>query len=473
MKKLYSLVFFANGLLPTVYCTNWLVGPSHTYTMPSQVASLVGNGDTVSIDAGTYTADVCKWNANNLLLRGVGGMAHLDANNTSYGQKGIWVIAGNNTRVEYIEFSHCHDVPGFDMNWAGIRQEGLNLTVSHCYFHDNDNGILAGTFNPSKMVIEYTEFDHNGYGDGYSHNLYINHLDTLIFRYNYSHHATVGHELKSRAHVNYILYNRFSNEATGDASREIDLPDGGLAIVMGNIIEQGPNSQNSGIVGYALESSTNNAPHNLYFINNTVVNDKSNGTFVMVGSGTNIYKAYNNIFAGAGTIFSGTPATLDTMNNWRVMNIANCGFMNAAGYDYQLNGGSGAIDAGINAGTANNGYSLTPILEYSHPASSVSRPIFFAIDIGAHEFTALGISDNQNDLLFSFHVSHKTLNLSYDSDKHASFRIVDLNGRSLLTGDVQKGKSQVDISNFEAGIYIIEILSEGKRKSGIFFLSDI
>ncbi|MFZ1529366.1 MAG: hypothetical protein WAT19_11470, partial [Ferruginibacter sp.] len=51
----------------------WRVGPGRTYTNPSQVAALVSAGDTVEIDAAVYMGDVCSWNANNLLLKGVGG----------------------------------------------------------------------------------------------------------------------------------------------------------------------------------------------------------------------------------------------------------------------------------------------------------------------------------------------------------------------------------------------------------------
>ena len=184
--------------------TTWNVGPTHTYTLPSQVSTLVQNGDTVLIDAGVYNSDVARWTANNLVLRGNGGMAHLKANGNSYGGKAIWVVSGNNTTVEQIEFSLCSVV---DLNGAGIRQEGINLTVRHCYFHDNDEGILAGDNVTSNILIEYTEFYNNGYGDGFSHNLYINHVNSLTFQYNYSHHAHIGHELKSRAYNNYILYN--------------------------------------------------------------------------------------------------------------------------------------------------------------------------------------------------------------------------------------------------------------------------
>ena len=56
--------------------------------------------------------------------------------------------------------------------------KGTSLTVSHCYFLNNQDGILAGDNPASDVVIEYTEFSHNGAGMD-SHNLYINHLCSL------------------------------------------------------------------------------------------------------------------------------------------------------------------------------------------------------------------------------------------------------------------------------------------------------
>src|SRR5262249_30378794 len=150
---------------------------SRTYTKPSQVATLVQNGDTVLIDAGTYSADVARWSAHNLVLKGVNGYAHLASGGVVYGDKAIWVIAGNNATVEYIEFSQAVST---SQNGAGIRQEGLSLTVRHCYFHNNEDGILGGAYHPSTIRIEASEFAYNGYGDGYSHNLYIGNIDTLI-----------------------------------------------------------------------------------------------------------------------------------------------------------------------------------------------------------------------------------------------------------------------------------------------------
>lgn len=47
--------------------------------------TLVGNGDTVNIDAGVYPSDVARWQADDLVLRGIGGFAHLESNGLSFG----------------------------------------------------------------------------------------------------------------------------------------------------------------------------------------------------------------------------------------------------------------------------------------------------------------------------------------------------------------------------------------------------
>jgi len=429
--------------------TTWLVGPTRTYTMPSQVSTLVQNGDTVLIDAAIYNSDVAYWSKNNLVLRGVGGMAHLKSNGLSYGDKAIWVIGGNNTTVEYIEFSLCTST---SQNGAGIRQEGLNLTVSHCYFHDNEDGILAGTLNPSTILIEYTEFDHNGAGDGFSHNLYINNIDTLIFRYNYSHHCTIGHEIKSRARVNYILYNRLSNESTGDASREIDLPNGGTCYVMGNVIEQGPNSQNSGIVGYGLEGLTNPTPHDLYFINNTVVNDRSTGTFVSIQTGTNLYKSYNNIFAGPGTILTGTPTTLDSASNL-YCTVASAGFVNAAGYDYHLTPASPAIDKSTGAGSVGT-FVLTPSLEYVHPCNRVMKVAVNILDNGAYEYTGgAGIFGARQEDEINIHPNPSNGHFFIETKEKTRIELFNMNGENVLSQEIE---SKTEITgDLSPGIYFL------------------
>lgn len=458
MKKIL-LLLLSLFLIENSFAKTWKVGPAKTYTKPSQVSSMVQDGDTVEIDAGTYASDVAKWSANNLLLKGVGGMAHLPANGSSFGGKAIWVIAGNNTRVEYIEFSLCTVV---DKNGAGIRLEGKNLTVSHCYFHNNENGILAGKINPCTLLVEYTEFGNNGAGDGYSHNLYIGNIDTLKFQYNYSHHALVGHELKSRANVNIILYNRLSDETTGTASRNIDLPNGGTAYIIGNIIEQGPQTQNSNIVGYGLEGLTNTAPHNIYAINNTLVNNRTNGgSFFSFQSGTALFKGYNNILAGPGSFVSGSfPTATDTAGNRVSANINSFNFTNPSIYDYHISGSStSAVNLGKNPGSVNS-FSLSPVKEYMHSNNQNARCSSGALDIGAYEYCTVSINYPKS-IFLTIYPNPSSGKFRIETGRFFSGRLTVFNqiGEVVFDSEISGSKTEID-TNLKSGVYFYEVFDK-------------
>ncbi len=444
MNLFFSFLIFLAG---SSYATLWQVGPTRTYTMPSQVSGLVQNNDTVEVDPGVYFQDVCGWYANNLVLRGVNAFAHLQANFTGYQGKAIWVLGGNNIKVEWIEFSQCA-VPS--QNGAGIRQEGSNLTVLNCYFHDNENGILAGTVANSKITIRNTEFARNGFGDGLTHNLYINNIDTLVFEYNYSHHAIVGHELKSRAKVNIIRYNRIGNESTGNASREMDLPNGGRAIIVGNLVHQGTNSQNSNMFGYGLEGLSNPGPHDVYMINNTFVNERPTCSFLQFQTGTGFYKGYNNIFTGTGNYVNGSfPATIDTAGNWRVTSINAVMLVSYPTYDYHLTALSPARDLGSNPGSIGN-FSLVATEEYVHPVSSLTRCVSTATDAGAHEYCVLG--DESPSGVGSFSYPNPATDLIHFSERQDEIRFFTIQGQeSGKYSDI----SSIDITTLEDGIYLV------------------
>ncbi|MGA2298184.1 MAG: T9SS type A sorting domain-containing protein [FCB group bacterium] len=382
MKTLFTFLLALIVCFSATHSAVYLVGAGKQYTLPSQVMSKVSDGDTVLIDAGTYTGDVGYWTKNNLLIRGVGGFAHLAAGGKNAGGKGIWVVDGRNTTIEYIEFSGCTVA---DQNGAGIRQEGDTMTVRHCYFHDNDEGILTNNNRTNNVLIEFSEFNHNGFGDGYSHNLYIGTINSFTFRFNYSHRAYIGHNLKSRANYNYILYNRFADEADGQSSLLVDLPQGGLSYIIGNVLVKGANAQNQKLLSYG-EENLNNTDNRIYIVNNTFVNKRSIGVYVYLQAGIGEAKSINNIFTGNSaedvSYFKGT-ATLT--NNLRKNNISDVEFTDEANYDYTLMIGSPAIDAGTDPGSI-NGYSLLPVYEYKHPCDSVAKKLYDTIDIGAYEY---------------------------------------------------------------------------------------
>ncbi|HEX6836013.1 MAG TPA: right-handed parallel beta-helix repeat-containing protein, partial [Polyangia bacterium] len=320
------------------------VGPGKQYAAPCAAIAAAATGDRIEIDAaGSYSGDVCGWTTNGLTIVGVNGRPKIDAGGTSAQGKATWVITGDDTTVENVEMTGAMVA---DANGAGIRQEGKNLTVIGCYFHDNQDGILAGDAAGSTIVIEGSEFAHNGAGDGQSHNLYINHVDKLVFRWNYSHHANVGHLLKTRALVSDIRYNRFSDEADGTSSYEINVPNAGTTMIVGNLIEQGPMTMNSAIIDYGSEPSGFNPTSDLYVVNNTIVNDRGSGTFVQIAAMvTTPAVLTNDIFVGGGTVTTQASA-VQTANYTGAMPM----LASAATYDYHLLPGSPCVDAGQDPG---------------------------------------------------------------------------------------------------------------------------
>lgn len=283
-------------------------GPGKTYVSPCAAFAAAKDGDTIEIVGDwIYSGDVCAITHNDLVIRGVEGRPTIDAAGRAFGGKGIWVVTGNNVTVENVEMLGAK-VP--DHNGAAIRVEGTGFTLRRAFLHDNENGILTGTNPNSRVLIEFSEFGHNGAGDGQSHNLYIGNINTLIFRYSYSHDANIGHDLKSRAGTNIIAYSRFAgtppgrpgSTASGKPSFEIDLPSAGTSYVIGNVIEQPAANDNSNILAYGEEKQPN-PQQDLYVINNIFLNDYTSGTFVMVGAKVKTpVHIQNNFFGGPGTL---------------------------------------------------------------------------------------------------------------------------------------------------------------------------
>jgi len=362
------------------------VGAGKTYATPCKAFAAAVAGDTIEIQAATYTGDVCAITKSNLIIRGVNGRPKINAGGKNANGKATWVVVGSNITIDNVEMYGAY-VP--DHNGAALRLEGTNFTLRNSFLHDNENGILSGENTASTITLENNEFGHNGRGDGYTHNVYIGKAGKLTFRYNFSHDANVGHNLKTRALYNTIAYNRFSSlrsgetgsTAAGKPSYEINVPNGGTTFIIGNVIMQPTASNNPAMVSYGEEGTTGRNT-DLYVINNTFVNDDSSrGTFVTVRNAATAAKLTNNLFSGYGTITTQTNAIKTT--NYQALSV---GFVNRAAYDLRPLASALIVNAGSAAGTASGNVSLSASASYKHTASSTARSTLGTkVDIGAYE----------------------------------------------------------------------------------------
>jgi hypothetical protein len=280
------------------------VGPGRAIKTIARAATLARPGDRVEVDAGEYFADVAVWQRDRVTVRAVGGRVRLLAQGAAAEGKGIWVVRAHGMRVEGFDFEGAR-VPG--RNGAGIRFERGSLLVRDCRFLHNEMGLLTNNDAASVLEVEDSEFAHNQRPDGHNHNLYAGRIARLSVKGSYFHHARSGHLLKSRAALNQIHGNRLTDEVGGTASYELEFPDGGVAHVVGNLIAQSQETQNSILISFGAEGY--HWPRNeIVLERNTLVNPlPAGGVFLRVAPGSALVRAAYNRLVGTGRLEAAGP----------------------------------------------------------------------------------------------------------------------------------------------------------------------
>jgi hypothetical protein len=250
------------------------VGANRQYKTLKEAASIAKNNTIIEIDAGTYKGDaaLALWTQDSLVIRASGGEVTLDADGKYIDGKGIWEIKGGTICVEGIAFINAR-VP--DQNGAGIRLTDGRLTVVNCRFLYNEMGLLTGNFASTTLTVKNCEFGYSGYGDGISHNIYVGRIGSFYVSGSYFHHANIGHLIKSRAALSQIYYNMIAdgNDAASKASYEIDIPDGGQAIIVGNLIQKSSTPENPHVINFARENSNYYPVNRIFICHNTIINN--------------------------------------------------------------------------------------------------------------------------------------------------------------------------------------------------------
>jgi hypothetical protein len=283
------------------------VGSGAQYSTISAAVAASQAGDTVDVNAGTYTNDFPTI-SHSLTLQAVGGTASLVATQAPSNGKGIIDAGGSGTNVTITGF----DISGAqvpDGNGAGVRYEGGNLTLSGDTIHDNQDGLLSNADPSGTITVSNSTFANNGSGTGGTHNIYVGDVASLTVQDSTITGAVVGHEIKSRAESTTITGNTITDGATGTASYEIDLPNGGNAVVTGNVIEKGPNAQNPVAISFGEEGSVY-GNSSLTVQGNTMLNDYTahSTTGVVNDTGATASVTGNSLY-GWSTVASG-PASV-------------------------------------------------------------------------------------------------------------------------------------------------------------------
>jgi len=288
------------------------VGAGEEYETIQAAVAAASNGDTIDVEAGTYEVSDLKI-SDNLTFEAVGGTVDIvpEPSTTKYNvSKGLFIIGTDtsapNVTIEGFSFSGAKSTAS---NGAGIRYQSGNLTLDDDSFSNNQDGILAPPFVDGTGTIDVNDcvFDHNGAGDGQSHNIYIGYISTFIMTNSISEDAVVGHEVKSRAENNIIEDNQIIDGPTGTASYSIDLPEAGNDIIQGNTIEKGPDASSPIAihVGGPMEPYANS---NVVIQDNTFINNYGpsaqlvNNEFTSPVTVTdNTIENFNTILNGIGT----------------------------------------------------------------------------------------------------------------------------------------------------------------------------
>ncbi|RTL44257.1 MAG: hypothetical protein EKK53_08265 [Burkholderiales bacterium] len=339
------------------------VGPTRAVKSLAAAARQARDGAVIEVDAGDYAGDVAAWPQHDLTLRAVGGRVRVIGAGAQVQGKGLFVTTGRRQRIEGFDFSGAV-VP--DRNGAGIRLEAGSLTLVDCSFRDNENGLLSANDGSIELDIVDCDFGPILPGDGRTHNLYVGAIRRLAVSGSWFHHGLHGHLLKSRAALNHVLYNRLTDEIGGRASYELEFANGGVAVVMGNLIAQSSTTENPHVISFGVEGATWEQQA-LYLVNNTLVDQRpSGGIWLRVSPPRAEVVLANNLLVGA--------PKLAAEGHWlrRANFFAEWDeFVRAARDDFRLKPGSSLRGKAQDAGEG-GGLRLRPTHEYRHPRGTVA-----------------------------------------------------------------------------------------------------
>lgn len=309
------------------------VGPTQVNKSINDAYLKANPNDTILVDPGEYKGKLacCAIYKGNLTIKcsDPNGIALLNArDDRNYAinvqDKGIWVLDTPDLQVltvEGIDFIGANIPSNLGNNGAGIRISGGSINAKRCTFYYNQNGILATNERVGTLYIADCEFAFNGTGSGYEHNIYTQGTEFFIERC-VSRNVNTGQCIKTRASkitVQYCIIGESQTTDKGNSNVEIDLPNGGVSKIIGNLILQNPSTDNSHMLSIGQEGADPSKQHSSLIIHNTFAGYRNPNVFVRHNNTQkNPYPgpitSQNNIFTGSGDTYEYTQPSVKSGN---------------------------------------------------------------------------------------------------------------------------------------------------------------
>lgn len=227
-----------------------VAGPNGAPLTLAAAVAQARDGDTIELLPGDYPGGLVV-EQRRLTLRGQGKVRIVGNGKAANGVKALWTVRGGDVTIENLEFRGARAVDG---SGAGVRQEGGKLTLRNIRLFDNEHGVYAANDEQAQLTIDACVVGAAPkVVGGLHHLLNIGRIGRVHVTGSRFQQGFEGHLVKTRARESFIGYNFIHDGMTGGASYEIDIANGGLATVIGNVIAQGPDNQNSTLVAYGTE----------------------------------------------------------------------------------------------------------------------------------------------------------------------------------------------------------------------------
>jgi Ca2+-binding RTX toxin-like protein len=423
VRAIVAAVLLATAAPATASATTYRVGPTETYTQPSQVAGLLNPGDQVLIDGGSTYGSVTFSRAGTaaqpITIRGVpvsgqppklsGGTNTVELAGDHYLVDGL-EITGGTSRCLY---HHADDI-----------------TVRSTVVHDCPaNGILSADTGSGSLTLQYVEVYHCGNGTQ-QHQIYVATDEVAhpgsVFRmeHSYVHDSNGGNSVKSRAERNEIYYNWIE----GGTYHELELvgpdPAGGASEdqaredsdVVGNVLYK----RNTFYVARVGGDGTGQSKGRYRFAFNTIITQPGGSAVFRMFDSLDSIEMHGNVLysAGGGTVnvsrdteavWAGGSRAVAGQGNWVETGATNIpaewsagitgadpGFTNFAGLDLRPTATSPLVDHGpvSSAGASGHPFPSPLATPAFHPprhavepaGSAEARPQDARIDMGAFEY---------------------------------------------------------------------------------------